>query len=245
MNWCSSRQSALTGSAWSAARTNAVTVAPVNASFVMKSDAAASATLRARAGRAGGSDTGICASGSKPNPSSTTPASVSGRCCAAIAATIAPRDSPNRYTGSRAGAGAALLDPRQDRLHVGDRAVRRQPPALVARRRAVAAQIDGEDVEPRLGERVHEGPPLARDLEIEIRQAAPRAAVQQHDDRARLRGLLLPDGQVMAVDDDVVLDGLPRRLAAPTTPKQSNSDAGRTKAFCLRLLPSALPSLFP
>ena len=87
----------------------------------------------------------------------------------------------------------------------------RQPPARVARRRAVAAQVDGIDVEPGVGERVHEGPPLALDLQIEVRQAAPRPAVHQHDRRARLRRLLLPHGQVVAVDDDVVLDRRPRR----------------------------------
>jgi hypothetical protein len=36
--------------------------------------------------------------------------------------------------------------------------------------------------------------------------------MEQHDHRARLRRFPLPHGQVMAVDDDVVLDRRPRRL---------------------------------
>ena len=64
-------------------------------------------------------------------------------------------------------------------MDVGDGAVRGQPPALVARRRAIAALVDGKDVEPGVDERVHEGPPLALDLQIEIGKAAPGPPMEQ------------------------------------------------------------------
>jgi len=96
-------------------------------------------------------------------------------------------------------------------MDVGNRAVGRQPSARIARRRAVAAQIHGEDVEPGRDERVHERSPFPGDLQVEIRQAAPGPPVKEQDRRPRLRGLLLPHRQMMAVRDDVMLDRLRRR----------------------------------
>src|SRR5258708_7021036 len=155
LNWCSDCQSTRIGSVASAAPTKAFTVAPVYASRVMKSDAAASALFPSRAG---------------------------------------------------------------------------------------SAQVQGKDVDARLGQRVHEGAALALDLQIEVRQAAPGSAMNQNDRRARLRRPLLPHGHVMTVDDDVVPDRRRRRQEQKRTQHRARSSE-HYHLPCSRRMPARSASM--
>ena len=77
--------------------------------------------------------------------------------------------------------GRACRHPIRHNLGVGGGALGGEPSGRVALRGAVAALVQRVHGVPLRDERIHHGHLLPRHMEIEVRQRAPGAAVQQHD----------------------------------------------------------------
>ena len=125
-----------------------VTSRASTASCVMKSDTAASAVFLRRGGwrgRLGRAHPGVGVEAEAEQDDA-------GELLRLTAAPAwrRPSSRARARTGRSADARCrpTLLDPGDDGVHVGDGAVRRQPSGRVARRRAIAAQVDRVDVEP-------------------------------------------------------------------------------------------------